>query len=209
MVLWHQTGLAFNFGASMKILLPVILTFFGGGIGCSVYAEPLEEIEKRLEELSLERLAHVQADPNQKLDPFVTDGCSGGMSDGWRYVAAVFPSFDAKFSSRPPWESCCVEHDRSYWRGETVDGYAKRKKADQILKMCVTDTGQAMSEDLSEELNAAPAQIESAFAIAGELMYKAVRVGGKPCTIFSWRWGYGWPLCPILGRGPDNTQTGK
>ena len=168
-----------------------------------------EEIEKRLEEMSLERLAQVQANPKQKLARFVTDGCSGGMSDGWRYVAAVFPSFNEKFGGRPPWERCCVEHDRIYWRGEAVDGYAKRKKADEMLHGCVTDTGKAMSAELSEELNAAPAQIESAYAVAAELMYKAVRVGGKPCTIFSWRWGYGWPLCPVLGRGPDDTQTGK
>jgi len=190
----------------MKIVLSAILIFSAGGPANGVYVESLEEIEKRLEEMSLKRLARVQADANQKPAPFVTDGCSGGMSEGWQYVAGVFPSFDAKFGDRPPWERCCVEHDRIYWRGEVIDGYTKRKKADEMLKKCVRDSGKAMREELSEELDASPEQIESAFAVAAELMYKAVRVGGKPCTIFSWRWGYGWSLCPVFGRLPDDVQ---
>ena len=28
-----------------------------------------------------------------------------------------------------------------------------------------------------------------------ELMYRAVRIGGIPCTNQPWRWGYGWQQC--------------
>ena len=27
------------------------------------------------------------------------------------------------------------------------------------------------------------------------LMYRAVRLGGIPCSGLPWRWGYGWPEC--------------
>ena len=30
--------------------------------------------------------------------------------------------------------------------------------------------------------------------IAGA-MYRAVRLGGVPCSALPWRWGYGWPEC--------------
>jgi len=28
-----------------------------------------------------------------------------------------------------------------------------------------------------------------------EIMYRAVRLGGAPCTTLPWRWGFGWPKC--------------
>jgi hypothetical protein len=28
-----------------------------------------------------------------------------------------------------------------------------------------------------------------------DLMYRAVRLGGIPCSGLPWRWGYGWPAC--------------
>ena len=31
--------------------------------------------------------------------------------------------------------------------------------------------------------------------LTGELMYRAVRLGGAPCTGLPWRWGHGWPPC--------------
>ena len=33
------------------------------------------------------------------------------------------------------------------------------------------------------------------YAAIAELMYRAVRIGGIPCSGLPWRWGYGWPEC--------------
>ena len=38
---------------------------------------------------------------------FTTDGCSGFMS----FFRRVF------LRKRPPWEGCCIEHDKAYWQG--------------------------------------------------------------------------------------------
>ena len=33
------------------------------------------------------------------------------------------------------------------------------------------------------------------YEVIGDLMYRAVRIGGIPCSGLPWRWGYGWPEC--------------
>jgi hypothetical protein len=120
------------------------------------------------------------------------------MSDGWRYLADLFASFSSHYGNKPPWESCCVAHDRIYWKGETDNGYQKRKQADLELRACVVKTGLLASEELAEKYNTTPNEIKKSFDIAADLMYRAVRIGGKPCTLFPWRWGYGWPNCFLL-----------
>ncbi len=150
----------------------------------------------------MERLGKVQADPANRLAEFTTDGCSGGMTAGWLSLAALFPSFNTLFGERPFWEQCCVEHDRAYWRGEAADGYAKRMHADVQLKRCVAYMGRAMSEGLSVKLDTEPEDVVKAFDLAAGMMYDAVRLGGKPCTDHSWRWGYGWPPCPNEQTAP-------
>jgi hypothetical protein len=167
-----------------------------------VIANADSEAEENNENQRMERLAGVQADPAERLAEFTTDGCSGGLTSGWLSLAKLVPAFNALFGERPFWEQCCVEHDYAYWRGETVDGYAKRMHADVQLRRCVSYTGRAMSEGLSVKLDAPPEDIVKAFDIAAELMYDAVRAGGKPCTDYSWRWGYGWSLCPKTNRSP-------
>jgi hypothetical protein len=157
--------------------------------GATLFTDEQSELRR------LERLAAVQAEHSNQLAEFVTDGCSGGMSKGWNTLARHFPSFEQYFGGKPPWESCCVEHDRSYWRGEVVDGYEKRKQADEALKNCVLDTGRQMKESIGSKLGVAPENVMTVFAIIADLMYRAVRTGGKPCSAYSWRWGYGWPPC--------------
>jgi hypothetical protein len=158
----------------------------------------LEDIDRRLENIGLEKLAYVQQQPGNTRMPFTTDGCSGGMSEGWEYLADAFPAFKEKFGNKPPWENCCVTHDRVYWEGETEHGYEKRQQADLELKACVIDTGNGLSGELASRFDADKDQVEQAFTIAAELIYRAVRIGGKPCTRLPWRWGYGWPHCPII-----------
>lgn len=71
----------------------------------------------------------------------------------------------------PPWNDCCVEHDRAYWQGGSA---RKRRRADAALLACVATNGHPV------------------WAI---LMWAAVRIGGHPYWPTRWRWGYGhkWP----------------
>ncbi len=159
---------------------------------------------KLLEEKAMERLdrtvrAHLEA--GGAIEPFTTDGCSGGLSDAWASTARLFPPFAENFGDTPPWEGCCVAHDRIYWKGETLDGYEKRLAADQELRDCVVRTGERDASELSVKLRIAPGDVRRAFGTAAELIYVAVRAGGAPCSGLGWRWGYGWPGCfPGTGR---------
>ena len=173
----------------------VLFCCLWGSMGSTLRADPLTEIEKELELLRMQRLAQVQTVPGSEIDPFTTDGCSGGMSDAWLYMAQLFPSFKARYGDQPLWQDCCVQHDRRYWYGETDDGYEKRLDADRALRRCVQEVGGTQSARLAEEHGVDPQQVQRGFTIASHLMYRAVRLGGKPCTLFSWRWGYGWPRC--------------
>ena len=129
----------------------------GISAGAALFADEQSELQR------LERLAVIQAERHNKLADFVTDGCSGGMSEGWETFARYFPSFELYFGDKPPWESCCVEHDRRYWRGEVEDGYVKRMQADKALKNCVSNTGRKMNESLSKKLGVAPENIIKVF----------------------------------------------
>lgn len=158
-------------------------------------ASRLDQIQQDLEQARYRELAQVQAEPQHHLAAFTTDGCSGGLSDGWRFLAGVLPVFKQKFGNKPPYESCCVTHDRAYWRGETEDGYNKRLQADRTLQQCVADFGRQHRDEFAREFKLPADTIETNFKIVAALMYRAVRVGGMPCTVFPWRWGYGWPAC--------------
>ena len=182
----------------MRFIYISITTFLFLPVVCIARADLIDDIETKLEQYRIERLVKVQSEPENKLANFTTDGCSGGMSDGWQYVATLFPQFKNKFGDVPPWQQCCIQHDKIYWRGETEDGFSKRLAADRALRQCVVDLGNQKSKEFSQEFNISPEQIETSFEVAGELMYRAVRIGGKPCTIFPWRWGYGWPACPVV-----------
>jgi len=68
----------------------------------------------------------------------------------------------------PPWEDCCVAHDRAYHAGGTR---AARLLADRELMQSVSAKGHPYF---------------------GILMFLMVRLGGHPLLPFPWRWGYGW-----------------
>lgn len=90
-----------------------------------------------------------------EIKPFSSDGCSS------------FP--DGTLEQQQLWLTCCIDHDKAYWRGGS---YQQRLDADLALKNCVTSVGEP--------------------AIA-ELMLTGVRVGGSPYWPTEFRWGYGWP----------------
>ena len=105
-------------------MIAMLSSAIGISVGAALFADEQSELQR------LERLAAVQAEHDSQLAEFVTDGCSGGMSEGWDTLARHFPSIEQYFGDKPPWESCCVAHDRSYWRGDVVDGYEKRKQTE-------------------------------------------------------------------------------
>jgi hypothetical protein len=143
-----------------------------------------------------------------ELAPFETDGCSGGLSDVWRLVSAQLPDFAAAHETAPPWEACCVVHDRAYHgitgAGTAEDSYAARLQADAALRSCVIDTGTAREEELAAHYEVSRETVAQAYDAIGEAMYLAVRFGGGPCTGLPWRWGYGWPNCSILQLNGDD-----
>ena len=69
---------------------------------------------RRMELPAHRALQRVRETPGTTLAPFTTDGCSGGLSDVWRVVADRFPAFAEAHRQAPPWEGCCVIHDRAY-----------------------------------------------------------------------------------------------
>jgi len=84
---------------------------------------------------------------------FVTDNCT------------LFPNGS--------WQKCCVEHDRLYWNGGSVQ---QRYKADQKFRSCIEASG------------------NKALSL---ITFVGVRIGGMPYFAVPWRWGYGWEF----GRG--------
>jgi hypothetical protein len=142
------------------------------------------------------------ADPGTTLAPFVTDGCSGGLSSTWAIVADVFPGFAEAHEGRPPWEDCCVAHDRLYHdaAGATAtttadESFDARLDADEALRTCVIAGGETRVEALAASYDVTPAQVRLAYSAIGDAMFNAVRFGGAPCSGLPWRWGFGYPGC--------------
>ena len=176
----------------------ILFLFLVPLITLSVRAESLvDEGFRELEELRLRQLQTVQNYAD--IATFTTDGCSGGQSQSWELLAKILPGFERQFGDEPPWKTCCVTHDKEYWRGNTVDGYIKRKHADDELKQCVVDTGAELTSQLSVKYSVSEEEIRHAFSVTAEIMYRAVRLGGQPCSLLPWRWGYGWDNCAYVG----------
>ena len=146
------------------------------------------ELERQAELWAHQRLMRVRK--NAAPPPFSTDGCSGGMSALWQSMGDTFPALTDSIGARPPWEQCCVTHDKAYFdAADTTDAdksFQARLAADQILSSCVSNYG-----------NQEAAQIKREYQLLADMMYSAVRLGGAPCSGLPWRWGYGLPNCHI------------
>ncbi len=134
--------------------------------------------------------------------PFETDGCSGGLSASWRFVADTFPKFRALYEAHPPWEGCCVTHDRAYHSAggatQAEDSYDARLTADDALRSCVKLHGEDNADVYAERYDMTPDQIRAAHSVTAEAMHAAVRLGGGPCSGLPWRWGFGFPGCSVF-----------
>jgi hypothetical protein len=144
-------------------------------------------------------LMAVVADPETTLAPFVTDGCSGGLSATWEVVADLFPDFEGAHSREPPWEACCIAHDLLYHdaSGSTspAASFDARLAADEALRVCVVTNSQERIPDLADLYDVTAEQVRLAYGAIGDATFNAVRFGGAPCSGLPWRWGYGYPGC--------------
>jgi len=157
----------------------------------------LSEKLRQLEYWQMHWLEQTQQKAPHSLAAFTTDGCSGGLSEGWKFMSRTLPAFQQRLGEQPPWEACCVAHDRIYWQGDTDNGYRKRLQADLNLRQCVINTGQQQSAALAQRYQMSVQKLQENFQIAADLMFRAVRLGGQPCSLLPWRWGYGWPYCRV------------
>ncbi len=177
---------------SLFIIGPVAIPT---AVAQSLFDEGLREFE----ELRMRQLQTVQSDSD--IATFTTDGCSGSLSKNWELLANTFSGFKNDLGDKPPWEACCIAHDKVYWRGNVVDGFAKRKQADVELRSCVIATGAELAPELSSRYSVSDEKVRQAFSLSADLMYRAVRIGGQPCSLLPWRWGYGWPNCAFARAG--------
>ena len=153
----------------------------------------IDEGGREFETLRMRQLQTVQSDSD--IAAFTSDGCSGNLSKNWELLANTFPGFKNELGDKPPWEACCVAHDKVYWRGSVIDGYTKRLQADNELKGCIVVTGTELAPELSSRHSVSDEKVLQAFSLSANLIYRAVRLGGQPCSLLPWRWGYGWPNC--------------
>jgi len=182
------------------VLIAALAMFLLTNGGAESPVSRADDLEYRLEMDRQQRLAAGKQKPGTRLAEFSSDGCSGGLSVGWEYLSRKIPSFSTRHGIRPPWESCCITHDRAYHaagprQASATESYQARKQADLALKTCVLKTGVKRAPALIAEYDISAEDVAFIYATIADLMYQAVRLGGLPCTGLPWRWGYGWPEC--------------
>ena len=178
----------------------VISAAWGYGTEPALSESRLDGLERSLELGRHERLLAEIQNPDHSLSPFTTDGCSGGLSVGWQYLSESITFLETVHGDLPPWESCCVGHDRLYHtageRPVTAEmSFTARRQADEALRSCVIKVGLSRAPELSEQYELSVEEVGQVYQVIGNLMYRAVRIGGVPCSGLPWRWGYGWPEC--------------
>jgi hypothetical protein len=160
----------------------------------------LDDVEYRIEIGQHERLIKRRSAAGATLAPFKSDGCSGGLSTGWAFISTTLPAIAKRHGDLPPWEGCCIAHDQAYHTGGATDANANasfraRRAADEALRLCVIKTGEDRLDTLSAEYDLSRDEVSRLYRTIAAVMYRAVRLGGAPCTGLPWRWGFGWPQC--------------
>ena len=185
-------------GATCGLVL--LVTGCDSAPGTDVDSDSIAALERQLEIGRHEQLVSLKSDPASTLTDFTTDGCSGGLTIGWEYLAGRIASFQEQHGTQPAWEECCIAHDRRYYTGGTgtvaaSESFRLRREADLELQTCIMETGAQRAPVLSQEYGLSVDHVEELYDVVAELMYRAVRIGGVPCSGLPWRWGYGWPEC--------------
>lgn len=159
-------------------------------------------LERSIELPAHRALERMRTQPGTTLTAFTTDGCSGGMSSVWAAVAKTFPNFAEAHRLHPPWEDCCVIHDRSYHDAgpdpDPEQSFDARLRADQVLRTCVQNTTDDSAERLRKFYGMSAEQVRAVYATIADAMFLSVRLGGVPCSGLPWRWGYGYPHCNVF-----------
>ena len=168
--------------------------------GTSRSVTKIDGLEYTIEIDRHERLIKARTARDATLSVFASDGCSGGLSAGWNLFSSAVPAIAKRSGDRPPWENCCVAHDRIYHTGGPPDADANvsfeaRRTADEEFRQCVIRVGEERLQTLMAEYGLTSDQVSLLYRTIADLMYRAVRLGGAPCTGLSWRWGFGWPAC--------------
>ena len=191
---------------AVGVLCVAALAFFLGKDPISTSATKIQrDFELKAHETLLRSITEHASSPNA----FSSDGCSGGLSTAWRAMSKRFPALAEAHQDSPPWEHCCISHDRAYhwaggnwaggnWAGGAKDApesYALRLAADKALRHCVREAGRERIPELAARYGLTVEQIEAMYKVLAETMFDAVRVGGPPCSGLPWRWGYGYPPC--------------
>lgn len=70
-----------------------------------------------------------------------------------------------------------------------------RRHADEELRQCVRRIGSDRTDALAAEYGIGRDEVALIYDGIADVMYRAVRLGGAPCTGLAWRWGFGWPDC--------------
>jgi hypothetical protein len=183
----------------LPVVVLLFLGLFSGPPALAAGDITTGKLSRALEIPSHRWLAGVRQAPDAELAPFSTDGCSGGMSSLWTFAAKRYPAFAEAHEGVPPWEDCCVTHDRAYHTGgadpDPGASYAARIAADEELQRCVAATASDRDDVLQELYGMTEAQVRLAYEAIGAAMFHAVRLGGGPCTGLPWRWGYGYAHC--------------
>ncbi len=187
--------------AGITTILLIVLFFQNSSteLHSTFFSETIP-LDDHLEMARHEELYTLKNSSENVLSEFTTDGCSGGLSLGWEYLADRVQNFQKTYGTVPAWQSCCETHDFAYHTGgartdTAAMSFKARQRADLALKTCVIEVGIQRKHELMKQYNLSAPELEQLYNGIANLMYGAVRIGGIPCTNLPWRWGYGWPEC--------------
>ena len=166
------------------------LFLIGLAIPANAHADeqpPIDEIVSEWIEMPAHRaLIRELTASSAKPAPFATDGCSGGLSDMWQVVSGRMPDFAEVVGEHPPWEDCCVIHDRAYHSiagaSTAEDSFRARLSADKVLRSCVTGSADQHADRLADYYEVTTDFVRAGFAQTANAMFTSVRLAGGPCT---------------------------
>lgn len=193
-------GTVWVLGALAVLCLAALALWLGGDLFWTSADKVRRDLELKAHE-TLMRIAK-EKHPNR----FGSDGCSGGLSRAWRAASGRFPALAEIHQDSPPWEHCCLSHDRAYHAAGGAENaaasYASRLAADKALAICVRETGRTRARGLAARYALSEPQVRALYNVLARAIFDAVRVGGLPCSGLSWRWGYGYPPCSTEPENP-------
>jgi hypothetical protein len=195
----HTTGMYLATISFKKVFLQkkslVILTIVLLAIGSYFLFFRTVVVNPVTEGLQMKQLAEAQE--YYAISSFVSDGCSGSVSRGWSVaveeLSKVSSRFDGLYADTKniPFEYACIAHDESYHTGE--GGYAGRLLADHALRSEIISYGIANAEKIKDRTGLrTDEEAMFLYEVVAETVYRAVRLGGTPCTGTPYAWGFGY-----------------